>query len=299
MAGPAQDLLTRGLTVAQARRALADLFRDAGIDSPELDARVLAGHVLGFDHTALTVEAGRLLNDDEVRMIAALAGRRLAREPVARIVGMKEFWGLPLRVTAATLVPRPETETVVEAALDAIDRDGPRTRPLHIADLGTGTGALLLALLSELPNAAGIGTDISPDALAVACDNAARLGLLPRAAFVAGDFGAALGEGFDLMVSNPPYIASGELAELPPEVRRDPRCALDGGADGLDCYRTIAGQAARLLKPRGHLVVELGAGQEAAVAAMFHTGGLAPSPARADLSGIPRALHARVATMTP
>ena len=160
--------LAAGMTVAQARRALAENFRRAGLDSPELDARVLASHGLGLDQTRLAIEAERGLTADEVRALAALAARRLAREPVARIVGMKEFWGLSLRITGATLVPRPETETVVEAALDAIDRDGARTHALRIADLGTGSGALLIALLSELPNAVGIGTDMRRDALAVA-----------------------------------------------------------------------------------------------------------------------------------
>ena len=191
-------------------------------------------------------------------------------------------------------MPRPETETVVEAALAAIDSDGPRTRALRIADLGTGSGALLVALFSELPNAIGIGTDVSREALAAARDNAGRLGLASRAEFAACDFGAALAGSFDLVVSNPPYIASADIAALPPEVRHDPRRALDGGADGLDCYRTIAGQAPGLLKPDGHLVVELGIGQESAVAALFRSAGLVPSPARPDLSGIPRALHVRM-----
>jgi release factor glutamine methyltransferase len=204
-----------------------------------------------------------------------------------------------LRVTAATLVPRPETETVVEAALAAIDSGGSRTRAMRIADLGTGSGALLIALLSELPNAHGVGTDVSAEALVVARDNARRLGLAARAQFAACDFGAALVGGFDLVVCNPPYVASGDIGGLAPEVRCDPRRALDGGADGLSGYRALAGQARRLLKPAGDLVVELGVGQERTVAALFRSAGLAPAPARPDLGGIPRALHARVATMTP
>jgi release factor glutamine methyltransferase len=196
-------------------------------------------------------------------------------------------------------VPRPETETVVEAALAVIEDDGPRSRALRIADLGTGTGALLLALLSELPNATGLGTDISSEALIAAQGNADRLGFGARAQFVVCDFAAPLSGGFDLVVSNPPYIPSADIAALPPEVRRDPYRALDGGADGMNCYRTIARQAPHLLKPGGHVVVELGIGQESAVAALFRTAGLAPSPARTDLAGIPRALHARVATMMP
>jgi release factor glutamine methyltransferase len=293
------SLLSPDMTVAQARRALTDAFRQGGLDSPELDARLLVGHALGLDHTALAAEPGRRLDGREAQAISALAARRLKREPVARILGEQEFWGLALRLNAATLVPRPETETVVETALAAIERRGPRSRALRIADLGTGSGALLIALLSELPNAHGVGTDIGDAALTAARDNAQRLGLGSRAEFTIGDFGATLTGAFDLVVSNPPYIESGIIATLPPEVRHDPRRALDGGADGLDCYRTIAGQVPKLLSAGGDLVVELGIGQEAAVAALFHSAGLMPSPARPDLAGIPRALHARVATMTP
>jgi release factor glutamine methyltransferase len=294
-----QELFAPTMTVAQARRALTDIFRQAELDSPELDARLLVGHALGLDHTALTIHSGRSLGSDAAHTLAALAARRLEREPVARIVGVKEFWGLPLRLNDATLVPRPETETVVEAALAAIDSAGPRTRALRIADLGTGSGALLIALLTELPNATGIGTDVSRKALAAARDNADRLGLAARTEFAVCDFGATLTRTFDLVVSNPPYIASADIDTLSPEVRHDPRSALDGGADGLDCYRTIAGQAPGLLRPKGALVVELGIGQEPAVAMLFRAAGLAPLPACPDLSGIPRAMQARVATMTP
>src|SRR5580658_11091035 len=169
-------------TVAAARRALAARFHAAGLDTPDLDSRILIGHALGLDHAALAAAATRRLGADEENAIAALASRRLTGEPVARILGYKEFWSLPLRVDAATLVPRPETETVVEAALAAIDAGGPRSRTLRIADLGTGSGALLLALLTELPNAFGIGTDTSFGALDVARDNAQRL-QFARAAF--------------------------------------------------------------------------------------------------------------------
>lgn len=281
-------------SVAQARRVLAGQFRHAGLDTPELDARMLTGHALELDQTGLAVAQDRRLTDAQARALAALASRRLAGEPVARIVGVKEFWGMPFTIADATLVPRPETETVVEAALEALHRDGPRTRALRIADLGTGSGALLVALLSELPIATGIGTDLSREALAVARANAARNAVLARAQFVACDYGTALRGGFDLVVCNPPYVRSGDIAGLAAEVRHDPRQALDGGADGLDGYRTLASQAPTLLAPRGHVVVELGIGQEAAVAGLFRHGQLMPSPARADLAGIPRALHARM-----
>lgn len=286
-------VVTAGVSLEAARRALTEAFREAGLDSPALDVRLLAGHALGLDHTAIAMAAARTLNEREAEALAALAARRLEREPIARILGCKEFWGLPLRVTEATLVPRPETETVVEAALDAIDAGGPRTRALRIADLGTGTGALLLALLSELPHALGIGTDISEAALDTARDNASRLGLQARSEFVVCDFGSAPAGGFDLVVSNPPYIASGDIAALAPEVRRDPRLALDGGSDGLTCYRAIAAVAAQLLINQGALVIELGINQEAAVAALMRAEGLTTQPARADLAGIPRALCVR------
>jgi release factor glutamine methyltransferase len=286
--------LAPGVTIGAARRVLAQAFRIQELDSPDLDARLLVGRALGLDHAALAAGAGRALTEAEVGGIAALAARRLAGEPVARIFGEKEFWGLALRINAATLVPRPDTETLVEAALAAIDAGGPRRRALRIADLGTGSGALLLALLSELPLARGVGTDLAASALAMARDNAARLGLGGRAGFVACDFGAALGGGFDLVVTNPPYIASAEIAALPVEVRHDPRLALDGGADGLDCYRAIAADAARLVAPAGCLVLELGIGQHAPVAALFAAQGLDAGAIRHDLPGVPRALTVRM-----
>jgi release factor glutamine methyltransferase len=279
------------VTVAQARRALAAAFRASDLPTPELDARVLAGHVLALDHSALAAQADRAISDHEIDALTALAARRLAGEPVARIVGAKEFWGLPFALNAATLVPRPETETVVEAALAAIEASGPRR--LTIADLGTGSGALLLAILSELTDAFGVGTDISVEALLAARGNAERLGLASRARFVACDFGATLASGFDLVVSNPPYIASGAIADLPREVQHDPALALDGGADGLGCYRVIAADARRLLKAGGHLVIEIGIEQEAAVTALLAASALVPAPARFDLAGVPRVLVAR------
>jgi release factor glutamine methyltransferase len=284
----------RGASVAHARRALAEQFRAADIESPELDARVLVGHALGLDHAGLASAAAQQISDLSATQIARFAARRLAGEPVARIVGLREFWGLPLRVTPDVLVPRPETETVVELALDLIDHAGPHTRPLRIADLGTGSGAILLALLTELPDADAVATDTDARALLVARTNAARLGLSTRAAFVACDFGAALAGPFDLVVSNPPYIASAEIATLSIEVREhDPRRALDGGADGLSAYRVIAADARRLLGPTGHLVIEIGAGQEHEVAGLLKAEGLAMAATRPDLSSVVRALAAR------
>jgi release factor glutamine methyltransferase len=288
----AEACITTGMTIAAARRAVTDAFRGAGLDTPDLDARLLVGRVVALDHAGLVAAAGRPLTRDEAAALTALARRRLAREPVARIVGMKEFWGLPIRLGPATLVPRPETETVVEAALAALDATGERTRPLRIADLGTGSGALMLALLSEFPNASAIGTDVSVAALAVAAGNAERLGFAGRAQFVACDFGAVLAGAFDLVVSNPPYIATADLAALDAEVRdHDPLRALDGGADGLAGYGAIARDAGRLLGAHGHLVVELGVGAGGPVAALFSAAGLRVAAPRCDLAGVPRALH--------
>lgn len=290
--GSSPVLAEPGTTVAAARRALADAFRRADVDSPELDARVLVGHALDLDHTALVSAAARMLSAEEIAVIEAIAARRLADEPVARIVGWKEFWGLPLHLGAATLVPRPETEIVVETALAALDAQGLRRQPLRIADIGTGSGAIMLALLSELPHAFAVGTDVSKGALAMARDNAQELGLSERAGFVMCELGVALAGGFDLVVSNPPYVRSHDIAGLPREVRNhDPVLALDGGPDGLRCYRALASDAGRLLSRRGQLVVELGAGMAADVASLFRMVGLTPARPRADLAGVARALQ--------
>jgi release factor glutamine methyltransferase len=247
------------------------------------------GHALGLDHAALTAQSGRTIRREQAERIRTFAARRIGREPVARIVGTKEFWSLPFVITPAVLVPRPETETLVEAALGVVDaKPGQR---LRIADLGTGSGALLLALLHELGEADGVGTDVSPAALELARENCERLGLARRAAFIACDFGAALGGGFDLVVSNPPYVAEREWPRLAPEVRNyDPKLALDGGVDGLVAYRRIAADARRLMAPGAHIIVELGAGMADSVAAVFAAAGLAIRAARADLNGVPRAL---------
>jgi release factor glutamine methyltransferase len=281
-------------TIEAARRELATRLQSAGIDSGELDARLLAGEALGLDLTGMIAAAGRVLTPEESGRLEALASRRLAGEPVARILGQKEFWGLPLALSPETLVPRPDTETVVELALEML-RERPANKPLSIADLGTGTGAILLALLSELPDATGIGTDISVEALATATANAVHLGLATRANFIRCDYASALTGPFDLIVSNPPYIATRDIAGLAVEVRdHDPRKALDGGPDGLDAYRALIPQAARILAPGASLVVETGQGQAARIEALMTAAGLTPQRApRADLAGIPRAVGGR------
>jgi release factor glutamine methyltransferase len=284
-----------GQTVDTARRALTARFKSAPIDSAELDARVLVGAVLGLDLTGIIAAANRCLTSEEATRLENFARRRLTGEPVARILGIREFWGMSLKLSAATLVPRPDTETLVELALE-MRRAGPRAdRRWRIADIGTGSGAILLALLSELADAYGVGTDISEDALQTAHGNAVDLGLAGRAGFVACDFAAALSGPFDLIVSNPPYIRSAEIAGLATEVRdHDPRAALDGGADGLDAYRALIPQAAGLLAPEGALVVEAGQGQSGDIEGlMTATGLMLPVPPKADLAGVRRAVAGR------
>jgi release factor glutamine methyltransferase len=282
-------------TPSSARRALVRAFRAHGLETPELDARVLTAHALGIDDTALAADSARSLGAEEVRRIAAYGVRRLEHEPVARIIGRKEFWSLTFAVTDAVLVPRPETETLVETALAAVDADRGRKAPLRILDIGTGSGALLLALLSELPNASGVGTDRDPAAAMVAQDNARRLGFARRSKYVACNYADAVAGRFDLLLSNPPYVATKDWSKLAPEVRDyDPRLALDGGADGLRCYRAIISDAHRLLSPHAHLIVEIGAGQCSAVSGLLATAGFSlRASARPDLAGIPRALSAR------
>jgi release factor glutamine methyltransferase len=287
--------MTTAPTVETARRALTARFTSGAIESAELDARILVGAVLGLDLTGMIAAAHRLIAADEAMRIEQFAHRRLAGEPVARIVGTKEFWGLPLKLSAATLVPRPDTETVVELALEMRRGESPRDRTFRIADIGTGSGAILLALLSEWPDSYGVGTDISVAALQTARANAAALALAPRAGFVACDYAAALSRGFDLIASNPPYIRSADIAGLATEVRdHDPLGALDGGADGLDAYRVLVPQAARLLAPGGALIVEVGHGQSGDVQGLMTAAGLTQErPARADLAGIRRAVAGR------
>ena len=287
--------LKAGISVDEAQRILSKSFALAGIDSGMTDARALIGAALRLSRAQLLAQSDRLLEPREIAAIDALAARRMKREPVSRILGRKEFWSLMLDVTPDVLVPRPDTETLIEAALDYVVRGGLRLEPLRILDIGTGTGALMLALLQELPNARGVATDVSVAALHVARGNAERLKLASRCSFVACNLADGVQGRFDLIVSNPPYIARGAIASLDPEVRDfDPRLALDGGADGLDAYRAIAASVPPLLAPGGRLIMELGVGQAPPVTALFEATKFIVLSIRNDLGGIARALIAKI-----
>jgi release factor glutamine methyltransferase len=272
---------------------LAARLAAAGIEDARSEAWLLLAIATGRSRAELVAGAQAPLDAVEEERLEALAARRLAREPMAYIVGEREFWSLPLQVGPAVLVPRPESETVVEAALAEV-RD--RSAPLRILDLGTGSGCLLLALLSELPHASGLGVDRSAEALVIAVRNAARLGLAGRAAFCEGDWGRGLAGPFDLIVSNPPYVARADAASLAPEVRAfEPEEALFAGPDGLCAYRALAPDCVRLLAKDGPTCLEIGQGQGAAVAEIMGGHGLRLVASRPDLAGIERCLIFRPA----
>jgi release factor glutamine methyltransferase len=276
-------------TLGSLRRSTAESLRTAGIESAELDARILIAHALGFEMTALLDRPDTKIDAEAEARLQACTRRRLAGEPIARILGIKEFWSRSFALGAGTLVPRPETETLVEVALAALPD---RNVSIRLLDLGVGSGVLLAAILIERPRAFGVGVDRSGEALTIARANLENLGVGARAALVRGHWGAALGRTFDLVVANPPYVATAAIATLSPEVRDyDPCFALDGGADGLDAYRAISSDLPRLLAPGGVAILELGDGQEAAVATLARKAGLIVNgAARRDLSGRPRAL---------
>jgi release factor glutamine methyltransferase len=263
----------------------------AGVENARSEAWLLLATATGAERTALLAGAVPTLGAAQEAALEAMVRRREKREPIAYILGVKEFWSLSLEVDPAVLIPRPETETVVEAALDQI---GDRTAALRILDLGTGSGCLLLALLSELPSATGLGVDASPAALSVAKRNAERLSLAAQATFRRGRWGAGLQERFDLIVSNPPYVTRAEWDRLQPEIRCfEPKAALVAGADGLAAYCELAPDCARLLAPNGALVLEIGFGQADAVSAILAGHGLEVFERRRDLAGIERCLVAR------
>jgi release factor glutamine methyltransferase len=277
-------------TRSEAERALAEAFAASGFEDAAREARLTLRASENVSAAAWLAEPDAPLSDPA--RAEAFAERRLSGEPLSRILGRREFWSLDLALSPAVLDPRPDTETLVEAALAAVDR----SRPLRVLDFGVGSGAILAALLSELPNATGVGVDVSAEAAATARANLERFGLGARAQIVVSDWDAALGDAaFDLIVSNPPYIPSADIVGLAPEVRdHDPRLALDGGADGLDAYRALAPIIARRLAPEGWFVLEFGGGQGDTVSALLGNAGLAPTRRHADLGGIERCVGGRL-----
>jgi release factor glutamine methyltransferase len=283
--------MTAAITVDGVLTGGARRLRAAGIWSARREARLLLASAIGTSPEDILLDADRSLDAATVREFDGLLDRRSAREPMSQILGYREFWSLRFDVSDAVLTPRPDSETLVEAALADI-RD--RGAKLRLLDLGTGTGCLLLALLSELPGATGVGVDISFEAVGIAARNAESLGLMNRARFVVGDWAKAIDGRFDVVIANPPYVRSGDLDSLMPEVRRfEPREALDGGADGLEAYRDLVSLAAPLLSPGGRVVLEVGAGQGEAVGALLMEAGLIEISRRRDLAGIERCVVAR------
>jgi release factor glutamine methyltransferase len=284
------DPLPQAATIRSELNAAVAVLSAAGIGNPRLEARLLLRHVLGLSMETLIGHPEHIVAEDERAALRPLVARRASREPLAYIFGEREFWSLSFRVTPDTLIPRPDSETLIEAALAHV---ADRHRPLRILDLGTGSGCLLLALLAELPAASGVGVDLSAAALAVARDNALVLGLAHRAAWVQGNWSDAISGTFDLVVANPPYVAEAELSRLAPEVARfEPRLALNGGADGLDSLRALGPDLARLASPDSLILIEIGADQAVSASALLINYGLRDVKIIKDLSGNSRCLAA-------
>ena len=272
-------------------RDTAAALTAAGIDNARFEARLLLAHAAHLTIEQMVARGTDAAPAGVVEAVRSLTARRVRREPMAYILGEREFWGLNFKVTPAVLVPRPDSETLIEAALELLPD---RERRWRFLDLGVGSGCLLLTLLREFPQASGVGIDASPEALAVARSNAEALGVAGRATLTAGDWRQPgwterLPGPFDLVVSNPPYIESAAIDRLMPEVARfEPRQALDGGPDGLVSYRTIVAAASKLITSGGFLAVEAGEGQSAEIARLFRAAGLAPKASWKDLGGIER-----------
>jgi release factor glutamine methyltransferase len=288
-------------TMVRAVVGAARLLRQAGIETPELDARLLLCHAAGMSHEAYVGRLDDALASDAAARFGAYVEQRLAGEPVSRIVGVREFYGRTFRIDASTLDPRPDTETLVEAALALVDREGLRERPLKLLDLGTGSGCILITLLAELRHASGVGVDVSLPALQTARNNAHALGIGSRGSFVASDWFEAVEGSFDLVVANPPYLSAADMAELAPEVRdHDPGPALDGGPDGLSAYRRIAPGLRKALRPGGFALFEIGHTQAEAVSGLLVGAGLEPEEAPwRDLAERPRVVAARSRVKAP
>jgi release factor glutamine methyltransferase len=270
------------LTLVQAWTAARKRLNGAGVDGPVIDARLLVEAAAEATRADIIADPHRVLTEAQEATLEDYLSRRERREPVSHILGRRGFWKIMLRVTPDVLTPRPDTETIVELAL----RDLPEGRAFSALDLGVGSGAILLAILAERPAGKGLGVDVSEEALAVARDNAASLGLGRQVALLRGDWTAGLAEAsFDLVVSNPPYIRTSEIETLDPEVRdHEPRLALDGGSDGLDAYRTLAPEILRVLKPEARFLVEIGFDQSAEVEALFRAAGAVDVATHRDLA---------------
>ena len=280
--------MTESWTVLKLLRWTTDYFAGRGIDNPRLDAELLLGETLGLDRVGLYLNFERPLQGEELAAFRDKVRRRAGREPLAYILGETEFWSLPFRVTADVLIPRPDTELLVEESLKRV------VGPARVLDVGTGSGALAVALAHERPEWMITAIDLSPAALAIAAENAGKNGVAERLAFVEGDLVRLPDGPFELIVANPPYIPHGELAGLMPEVRDfEPRLALDGGSDGLDAYRALAHQAETRLAPGGWLLVEVGFDQAAVVQELFAGEGLTELFAARDLGGIERVVGGR------
>jgi release factor glutamine methyltransferase len=276
-----------------ARRWLARALGERGIPSAALDARVLLCAALGVDHAALVRDPDAPLGAG-ADLLAQFAARRFSREPVSRIIGYREFWGARFELGPQTLDPRADTETLIEAVLEHVGADVGRA--WRLLDLGVGSGAILGALLMSLPEAYGVGVDISPAACAIARNNLAANGFAERGHIVCANWTAPLRGRFDIIVANPPYIRGGDVAGLAPEVRLyDPRLALDGGPDGLAAYRALIPAAAGLLEPQGVLALEFGLGQGEDVAALLQAASFGEFAFRLDLNGRQRIISARPA----
>lgn len=276
-------------SVADALAALTRMLDEAGLDSPRRDARFLLRGILGLDGAQMISGSRHLLGANADRVSEA-ARRRVAHEPVSRILGRREFYGREFIVTPDVLDPRPDTEAVVDLALDVVKSSGLSGQALSIADIGTGSGVLIVTMLAELPNARGVATDISPEALAIARRNAETLGVADRVSFVATTGLDGCRGPFDLVISNPPYISTGEIAGLERDVKDfDPLLALDGGADGFAVYREIARNTLELKRPL-RIVLEVGSTQADAVEKIFVALGARPLGRRVDLGGHTRAV---------
>ncbi|HRK63431.1 MAG TPA: peptide chain release factor N(5)-glutamine methyltransferase [Terricaulis sp.] len=262
----------------------------AGVDTPVLDARMLIEAGAGVSRLEIVTDPRREMSAEQVAAVEALAARRLAREPISHILGRKGFWTLEFAVTPDVLTPRPDTELLVETALEFL----PPEKPAMVLDLGVGTGAILLSVLSERPDVVGVGVDLSEAALAVARANSEALGLNGRVDWRLADWGEGLEGDFDVILSNPPYIATAEIEGLAPEVaHHEPRLALDGGADGLDAYRQLLPRIRAMLATGGRFALEVGKGQAEAVWALIDQAGLQPLDTRADLAGVARVVTGR------